>query len=59
MEASLSTIALASVAERLLNSGELFARDGRQELAFDNLVPLRSHPDFEFVMDEIQNERVV
>jgi nucleoside-diphosphate-sugar epimerase len=48
------------LAERLLSLGQrVSVLDNLSTGSVDNLAPLRSHPDFEFVMDEIQNERVL
>jgi UDP-glucose 4-epimerase len=48
------------LAERLLALGQrVQVLDNLSTGSIDNLAPLRASPDFEFVMDEVSNERVL
>ena len=48
------------LAQQLLALGQrVTVLDNLSTGSIDNLVPLRANPDFEFVMDEVSNERVL
>jgi UDP-glucose 4-epimerase len=48
------------LAERLLALGQrVHVLDNLSTGSIDNVAPLRASPDFEFVMDEVSNERVL